>query len=384
MTSIRFSLRALMLAVTGFAIGFPIWYRWPYEEVEVLPSPVTSTPTIEKRRITTWQRQWGGGKQKQGPERDLLGGHTLSITTYRHGRKHGPYVGYTLHAKFNGPAMHFVRSDEPTTIGQYSDDLKEGVWTRGRSIETWHRGRLDGPAEIEFASGKKVALHFADGRLTRFNGNPAVNRLYDLRREDGVMDVRTVLELDKSTSIEAVETPLSDLATIISDQHNALGIILETEKLPDIHLPISTSIQGVDLCSALTVITAAHNLGCDYRYGCIWITTAEDAKDWHDPTGVADVRPATGGAIARAWNEPSAAEVVNQPLATVLAKVAQPLAIEIDCTQIAPTADNPDAFPVLMNAYGLPFRHVLGLLLWKTGCRCKLAGDRLVILPPEE
>jgi hypothetical protein len=29
----QFSLRLLLLAVTTFAIGFPIWYRWPIEEV---------------------------------------------------------------------------------------------------------------------------------------------------------------------------------------------------------------------------------------------------------------------------------------------------------------------------------------------------------------
>jgi len=30
---LQFSLRLLMLALTAFAIGFPIWYRWPYQTV---------------------------------------------------------------------------------------------------------------------------------------------------------------------------------------------------------------------------------------------------------------------------------------------------------------------------------------------------------------
>jgi hypothetical protein len=32
---------------------------------------------------------------------------------------------------------------------------------------------------------------------------------------------------------------------------------------------------------------------------------------------------------------------------------------------------------------GVPFRHVLGALLYKAGCRCELDEDTLVILPPD-
>ena len=31
---LQFGLRMLLLGLTAFAIGFPIWYRWPFEEVE--------------------------------------------------------------------------------------------------------------------------------------------------------------------------------------------------------------------------------------------------------------------------------------------------------------------------------------------------------------
>jgi len=71
-------------------------------------------------------------------------------------------------------------------------------------------------------------------------------------------------------------------------------------------------------------------------------------------------------------------------LADVLTKIAQPLAIEIDTTQIAPTTDDPNAFPAVTNTNGLPFRHALGILLNETGCRCRLEGETLVILPPNE
>src|SRR5207248_6526902 len=82
---LQFSLRLLLLAFTGFAIGFPIWYRWPYEETE-------ANSTALSRRITTWQRQWGGGRLKHGLERQVVGSETIESVMYRNGLRHGPYV----------------------------------------------------------------------------------------------------------------------------------------------------------------------------------------------------------------------------------------------------------------------------------------------------
>jgi len=63
--------------------------------------------------------------------------------------------------------------------------------------------------------------------------------------------------------------------------------------------------------------------------------------------------------------------------------MAQPLAIEIDTTALVPSADGKTAYPVTWNSPGQPFRHVLGLLLYQTRCRCELRGEKLAILPPE-
>src|SRR5262245_24123007 len=96
----RFSLRVLLLAVTAFAIGFPIWYRWPYEE---------RPPFIGARDVViTWQRQWGGGRV--GIQRIYFGDDSVFTYTLRNdmGQKHGPC---TLDDR-NGCR----------TLGQYFDD----------------------------------------------------------------------------------------------------------------------------------------------------------------------------------------------------------------------------------------------------------------------
>src|SRR5438874_5953770 len=81
---LQFSLRLLLLALTAFAIGFPIWYRWPY--VESGPSA-----SMASERTITWQRQWGGGRLRHGPEITKSGGITSTVN-YRRGKKHGLYT----------------------------------------------------------------------------------------------------------------------------------------------------------------------------------------------------------------------------------------------------------------------------------------------------
>jgi hypothetical protein len=135
----QFSLHMLLLAVTAFAIGFPIWYRWPYEEVIQLDA--SGQQLVQ--RATTWQRQWGGGGLRHGPQRIIIDGKTFSVTSYENGRKHGPFIDFTLIDDSTGCAA--VVTSQPATIGQYVDDEKDGVWTEivgdEKTVTTWHHGK---------------------------------------------------------------------------------------------------------------------------------------------------------------------------------------------------------------------------------------------------
>jgi hypothetical protein len=370
---LQFSLRLLLIAFTGFAIGFPIWYRWPYEETE---------STATKQRITTWQRQWGGGRLKNGPARQISGGVTIESLVYRNGLRHGPY-------------------EASWASGQFVNDLKEGVWTAPDRTSTWHRGKLDGPYELRLPperpkspnstkntglsnEPRKIQLVFSEGRLTHFNGQPAASRLFD-RMEDESMDQRIRNELDKLTNMDVVEMPLQDCVLYLSEMHGipiALDPILLQFKELSADMPITDVYQGIDLCSALTLMTAPRGLGCDYRYGSLWITSAADTNDWRDSTGVAQLKPPAHSALARVWNEPVAVSFEEMPLADAIKYFEQRLAVQIDVSRVQ-SLDNEPAFPVTANLRDLPFRHALGQLLYRTGCRCNLDGDRLVISPPE-
>jgi len=126
----RFSLRVLLLAFTAFAVGFPIWYRWPYEEWHV---PSGNGGGIPITRVTTWQRQWGGSVVQHGPERSLCAGKTVSLTTYNNGRKHGPHIAYGLsRTSVDGQVIRTDVTTEPIAIGQYVDGKRDGIWIERR------------------------------------------------------------------------------------------------------------------------------------------------------------------------------------------------------------------------------------------------------------
>src|SRR5688500_16961786 len=89
---LRYSLRVLLVAFTAFAIGFPIWYRWPYEEEVVRGKSKDPLSAVQETRVyTTWQRRWGGSRVKHGVERVVHDRRTSRIETYYRGEKHGRY-----------------------------------------------------------------------------------------------------------------------------------------------------------------------------------------------------------------------------------------------------------------------------------------------------
>lgn len=361
----RFSIRSLLIAFTLFAIGFPIWYRRPYVVREAL-SPRGGTPVIE--RLTTWQRQWGGQTVRHGEQRRLSDGHLTELTTFQRGRLHGP----------------FFRNDatgHPEIFGQYVEGLKDGVWVDKTSplvrTSTWRRGQLHGPYSIAPAGIPPLELEFADGHLTHFRGQPAQNRLYELL-EAGSLDAALAAQLRAPTSYklpraESLPEVLEELKTL-----HGVSIALDPRVLQS-NFDFAKEQSGLDLCSALTVLTVPHGLECDYRFDCIWITLAGDAGQ-PDPTGVSDLNRLEIAAPARAWaRQIDVAEVETRPLADVLIEYGKMVGVPIDVSRLPPTGDLlcPRLPPTLIEKER--FATILGRLLSQTSCRCRVVDRSLVI-----
>jgi RNase P/RNase MRP subunit p29 len=225
---------------------------------------------------------------------------------------------------------------------------------------------------------------FADGKIIELDGKPAASRLYD-RMERNEIDPLIHSELSKATHLDVVEMPLKDCVLYFSEMHQIPFVIdrdLLTAGQPRADMPITDYFAGIDLASALTLMTAPRGLGCDYRYGSIWITTAGDANEWTDPTGISELEPPTASQLAKALKEPFAFDVVEMPLADVVDYFAQKLAIRFDVSQLK--GSERETMPITCTLRGVAFRDVLGRVLDDAGLRVRLDGETLVILPSEK
>jgi hypothetical protein len=387
----QFSLRLLLLAVTAFAIGFPVWYQWPIEEVTLEYPRISArlgsrsvliedkkSPPI-RRTVTTWRRSWGKDKVKHGPKRYYLldSGHVF-VTHYGNDQRHGPYV----HTAKDG-----VRES-----GQYAHDRKEGKWTTVdsraglRAVVEWHDGQIHGHAEIHYPDGHYDQLQFDRGLVTHRNDQPVSSALLDRIRRGEIGDARVTESLQAESKAHSGNS-LSGWASWRSVIHESNVPLLVSPAVADPKAPFDARIAGINFQSELIVLTQRHGLDCDYRYGCLWITTPEDAKDWRDPTGVSDLKLEPGSLLEAAWNEPIHVRRYDEPLDKILAKILAPLGVVIDTTRIGPIASQSELFPAnfhqSMDGNRLRLRDLLGLLLYRTGCRCELREGTLVILPPE-
>jgi len=371
---LQFSLRLLLIGLTAFAIGFPIWYRWPYVETEVVYFGSGKSQRPLRTMSSTWRRTWGGGKAKHGRAIGEYLQWEKTVSHFQDGKLHGPY------------AVHF--QGQLTLKGQYVHGQMEGAWVEfdeGYTYTThWHNDLRHGPYIVESPDGRKQQGLFKAGRLTEMNGQPIQNPLLN-QLESGSIDNRRIaaaLSQTMSMGMEFSETPLKDAFQYLQDQSN-IPMYLDTRRLKDLDLPVTMNFKGIDLCSALALLTTEYKLGCHYRYGALFLTTPEHAKDWRDETGVAEIQPAASSDLARAWNEPTAVEAYESPLDAELQRLTQRLAIEVDTSRIAPSPERPTGILLTANFKNLPFRHALAIVLDQTGCTCRLEGEKLVILPPE-
>jgi hypothetical protein len=371
---LRFSLRVLLVAVTLFAIGFPIWYRRPYEETVVqAPSGDPFAAPGEMRITTTWQRQWGGGRLKHGVERVVRNGKTSWTTAFRDGKQHG------LHQSFyvTGPLAE---------EGYYAAGKQHGVWKNYRedgtvrATTTWRRAQREGPASIA-GKGGTYDLVFAPDRLLKVNGQRVVDPLGD-RLAIGKVNAPALVDALKSPSgIEYIDLPMETVADNLS-VNLRIPIVIDAAHV-DPQVRVNCNATDIPLVVALAIMASERGLACDYRYGCVWITSAEDVKEWRDPTGIVGLVPPQGSQLAAAWNEPVALAVLKMPLAQALTNLTAMLAIELDLSQVTPAKEGDVDYPVTTKFNHLALHDALGVIVYQSGCRARLDGETLVILPPE-
>jgi hypothetical protein len=392
----QFSLRALLIVFTAFAIGFPLWYRWPIREVKFEYPRATnnvggkfvevedkSAPPVS-RTVTTWKRRWGKPHVKSGPTTTTFYPGKLDpdrlqvvVTNYEDDELNGPYsetikgrskrVGYYEHGQRQGLCVY--------------TDLPTGFESR----VNWIADCVHGPAEIRAADGTVSKMLLENGLITDFNGQRVTSPLLKRAARGEIHSAQLTRELQSEYSGRfVIRTSLADW--LMYTNAMAQFPLLLSPAVHDTSIDFNANdFAGLNLQSALVLATHKFGLECDYRYGCLWITTQDDAKDWHDPTGVDAIRPPPASLLSAAWNQPVKLWQCNSPLADAVNQLCTPIQVPFDTSAVGPTPNEPNRFPVRLylsinGDYPL-FRDFLAILLYTTGCRCKLDGDKLMILP---
>jgi hypothetical protein len=269
---VRFSLRTLLVALTLFAIGFPIWYRWPYREVELIYRNVNGQPDKTKppvmRVVSTWRRNWGGKPYKQGESIVYRAdGGIIARTEYRRDKR-------------NGPKKSFRDDGSLQWIEQFEDDVRVGMTYYRVNGDIDYRAEMDGiwlhgKLEQRLADGTVVTWQFEHGRIVSRNGEPLSCGLFDALAA-GQVDSQLAVSLGLSGVRVYAASAREELEFFGEDN----GIAIEIDRPMDltwVEEPFFPC-MGIDCASMLVLKARAMGRECDYRNGKVWIRLRDAEK----------------------------------------------------------------------------------------------------------
>jgi hypothetical protein len=165
-------------------------------------------------------------------------------------------------------------------MGILRNGSTEGTWTYndrsgGQTTQTWRGDLLDGRSEVRWPGFDPIQLEFSMGRLTSMQGRAVPSALFEDLARDAVPPPLAE-KLARPVSCHYIKTPFKDAMQILRDQSETQ--IMIDPRFCNPKLTLSQQLGGLDLASALVLLLNQHDLDCDYRYGCLWITSARQAR----------------------------------------------------------------------------------------------------------
>lgn len=143
--------------------------------------------------------------------------------------------------------------------------------------------------------------------------------------------------------------------------------------------PVTMDEQKIQVFLGLHQIVEEQGLTFDYRFHSFWLTTPKMAAEWKDPTGVSDLKPAEGSALAKALPEPLKADLAV-PLRDLPKVVQDEYGFELDISGLGDGGwTRPDKVPSRPGLIRPLLRDTLFMALYANKCRCREEGGKLIL-----
>ncbi|HZL90653.1 MAG TPA: FecR domain-containing protein [Pirellulaceae bacterium] len=385
---LRYSLRGLLIFLTLACVGVWYWYRVPYvEEVRYPEGP------------KLWEEKSGYvalAKQEQRYRRVPMGepiregltewfdaqGRRLCEERWLEGRPHG----VSLQLYTNGKVRERSEYSLGRRIGTWEGFDEAGrlsvrmPFDNGDPHDTWEW----------FADGKRVrTITFDHTEVKQIDGRPIDDPLGRACRLGQIDNERIQEMLTALDNCDFRSTPLISVVRYVSEKFK-VNIELDRSTLRDACIGLDLSItlreDRITAGAKLVLLFEPHDLAATYRFGMIWITTKEDAKNWVDRTGIAsvlkspppEVLPADRSKIAAAFQGPAEFDFVDTPLQDVADFLSEIYRVPITCE-----ADMKD-IPLNSNVRGISLQNALGALCDQYGLRVRWKDTKALIIESQD
>jgi hypothetical protein len=184
-------------------------------------------------------------------------------------------------------------------------------------------------------------------------------------------------------------TPLKDVVDFISENY-AVSMAVDRHSLQNVGVQVDTPItlqeDQVTTGAMLVLLFEPHDLAATYRFGMIWITTKDNARNWVDRTGIAEllksppaeILPGDHDKIRAALEESAQFDFVETPLQRVAESLSDYHRVPFDC--------DPTIKDMLLESYfrGLSLQNALGALCDQYGLRIRWKDGNTLVIEPQE
>jgi len=386
---LRYSLRGLLIFLTLACVGVWYWFRVPYEEEFKHPKNVVRLWRIGRKMVyvdheVQRYRRVPFGKPIRDGLTELFAedGFKIGEERWNEGHRHGRWT-------------HWDTTGKVIREGEYSVGKKHGRWIEqcdesGNSEirSGYNRDRLDG--EWQFVDQGRVVrtIQYERGEVLTIDGVAIDDPLGRALRAGQIDEEHLAQMLTKPAEASFHNAPLKDVIEMVSEiykENISLDRRVWLEGNVGADLPIRLKEKYLTSGAMLILVLDPHDLAATYRFGMIWVTTKENAKNWVDRTGLAEVLtspppevlPGDRGKIAAAFQRPAQFDFVDTPVKDAVAFIAETYRVPMVCEV------GDDHQSITSNVRGISLQNALGALCDQYDLRIRWRDGKTLVIEPQ-